>query len=344
MNVVELGKRKKRLQRAARWTRVVVAVIGAGLAIMAGWLALTRAGAGVARLSYDVPFLVHRAGTADDIRIVFADRKAGDRLDRGIQADLLDRLNEAGARAVIYDVIFLGPHEADEKFAAAIRRFRGVGPDNKPLDPTSPRRRVFLAAGVKKAGATLAEDEAATGASEDPPCDTLRRAADGSGRIDMAHSNLTVRQITAVTSVPTDEGAVPGTLGRPRLMWNAAVALGADLQGELPQHPPRWINYADPPATSGKLADSRAIPSCDASEILNGVSRISFKDKIVLIGCKPGVLGDLPGQDLFLTPFHTFAPGELPMMSGVEIHANVLSNLLHREWLTRSSSVPCRDC
>lgn len=65
--------------------------------------------------------------------------------------------------------------------------------------------------------------------------------------------------------------------------------------------------------------------------------RVFFRDKVVVIGGEPGIVGEVLGKDLFSTPFHRFPIiGKLPLMSGVEVQANGLSNLLHGNWLTRT--------
>ena len=81
----------------------------------------------------------------------------GSSLDRKGQAKLLDKLNEAGARAVIYDLIFDLPSEdpaVDREFAAAMLRFRGVDENGEPV-AGKPRRPILLACGrqnIKQTG------------------------------------------------------------------------------------------------------------------------------------------------------------------------------------------------
>jgi adenylate cyclase len=63
-----------------------------------------------------------------------------------------------------------------------------------------------------------------------------------------------------------------------------------------------------------------------------------FRDKIVLIGGEPGIVGEALGEDLFETPFHRFQlGGKIPFMSGVEVQANALANLIQKNWLIRST-------
>jgi adenylate cyclase len=62
-----------------------------------------------------------------------------------------------------------------------------------------------------------------------------------------------------------------------------------------------------------------------------------FRGKIVVIGGKPGIVSPKLGEDLFSTPFHRLdRRGNVPLMSGVEVQANMLVNLLRGNWLTRS--------
>jgi adenylate cyclase len=67
-----------------------------------------------------------------------------------------------------------------------------------------------------------------------------------------------------------------------------------------------------------------------------------FRDKIVLVGGRPGILGPSVhnDNDLFKTPFHRFRiGGKLPDMSGVEMWGNAYSNLTQGNWLTRSGHI-----
>ena len=67
-------------ERAERRIRLVAALVGIVLTVMAGWLALSRVGGSLRSLSYDipfqdvfqhVPFLQPESDTADEVRIVY---------------------------------------------------------------------------------------------------------------------------------------------------------------------------------------------------------------------------------------------------------------------------------
>ena len=76
------------VRRTERGTRIAAAVIGAVLTIFVGHLALMRAGKSLVTASYDIPFVVHRPETQDQIRIVYMDQLDGEALDRRRKASV----------------------------------------------------------------------------------------------------------------------------------------------------------------------------------------------------------------------------------------------------------------
>lgn len=310
------------ISSAERRLRFATALAGIALSVAAGWFGLLRLGGSIQYAGYDLPFAVHRGGGADEVKIVYIDELDGNFLDRKSQPALLDKLNEAGARAVLYDIIFDLPAknpETDRDFAAAMRRFRGVDEHDNPI-PGAPRRSVFLACGRR-----MVEQTGITGEQLIPPTDELLAAADDFGLVAFVHDKkFTVRELTA------------GTADEPSLTWKAAAKLGG-ISDDKERLQSRWINYAAPPPGIGESPASRPIQSCGASEVLLGTHPGFFRNKIVVIGAKPGIVGAAAGLDLFSTPFHRLDfRGDLPLMSGVELQANSLINLLQRNWLTRS--------
>ncbi|MDZ4405031.1 adenylate/guanylate cyclase domain-containing protein [Prosthecobacter sp.] len=311
------------LWRTERRTRIVTAILSVLLCAATGYLALRRLGEGLVTLSYDLPFLVHRAGGAEDVRAVYLDQLEGDLLDRRVQAPLLDKLREAGARAVVYDVIFdrEWPDKAvDQTFADAIRQFRGVDAADKPI-PGARRGVVLLACGRELLGQT-----GAVGEKLIPPNDTLLAAADDFGLVTLIHDDsFTVRELAT------------GTRDEASITWKTAALLGVKLD-EATRLEPRWINYIGPPPHADQPDVVAAIPAVSAKNVLDGVDPSFFRDKVVVIGGKAGIVSPKLGEDLFSTPFHRLdRRGNLPLMSGVEIQASILANLLQQNWLTRSS-------
>ncbi|WP_193212564.1 adenylate/guanylate cyclase domain-containing protein [Luteolibacter marinus] len=298
-------------------TRLMTALVGVALTLLAGLLCLFRLGGSIRTLSYDIPFRYHHAAAADDVCIVYIDELDGRFVDRRAQAKLLDALNASGARAVVYDLIFdraSEEPEVDREFAAAILRFRGVDENWQPVEGL-PRRQVLLACGrqtIKQTGVS--------GEQLIPPTDELLAAADDFGLVTLIHDKrFTVRELTT------------GSRDEATMTWKAAVGLGAPLEeGERLRQ--RWLNYAGPPDP-----DHPAIRSLSASDLLIAPAPALLRDKVVVVGAKPGIVGAAAGLDLFSTPYHRFdIRGELPLTSGVEIQATGLANLLHGDWLVRS--------
>ena len=300
-----------------RRIRLVTALVGVAFAVLAGYLAFFRLGGSVRTLSYDLPIVLNSKASADEIRIVYLDELDGEFLDRRAQARLLDKLNEAGARAVVYDLIFDLPSEdpaVDKEFAAAMLRFRGVDEAGEPV-AGMPRRPIILACGRQNINQT-----GVTGEQLIPPTDELLAAADDFGLVTLIHDKkFTVRELTT------------GSRDEPTLTWKAAIALGTPLE-ERDRLASRWLNYVGPPNPN-----QPAIQSCSASNLLLGTVPRLLRDKVVVVGAKPGIVGAAAGLDLFSTPYHRFdLRGDLPLTSGVEIQATGLANLMQRNWLVRS--------
>jgi class 3 adenylate cyclase/CHASE2 domain-containing sensor protein len=311
------------VRRTELGTRIAAAIVGAVLTVVVGHVALLRMGESLVSLSYDMPFIVHRAGTTDGVRIVYLDSLDEELLDRRPQAGLLAKLGQAGAKAVVYDIIFDRESKdpaIDKEFADAIRKFRGVDASGAPLAGV-PRRYVMLACGRKVFNATGVAGEQLIA-----PTDVLMDAADDFGLVACDDDEFIIRKL------PT------GSQDEPALIWKMAQAVGAKLD-DKDRMQPRWVNFAGPPPDPSDRNSSGPIKSCSAASVLRGgINADFFRDKVVVIGGEPGIVGEALGKDLFSTPFHRFQiGGKLPLMSGVEVQANALDNLLQGNWLTRSS-------
>ncbi|MEP4078030.1 CHASE2 domain-containing protein [Haloferula sp.] len=308
-------------------TRMLAAVVGAILTILVGQAALLRMGKSLVTMSYDIPFVLRgifqESNSQDDIRIVYLSEAEDDRLDRRSQAKVLDKLGEAGARVVAYDIIFdqeLDDPSIDQEFAEAILRFRGVDADWNPI-PGMPQRQVILACGRKTINFSGIAGEQLI-----PPTDALMGAADDFGVVFFDDDSYFIRKVST------------GTLDEPSLTWKTAKAAGAELNEEQRMET-RWMNFAGPPPDPSNQESIIPIPSFPAKSLLedDDLSGL-YKDKIVIIGGEPGVVGAELGDDLFNTPYHRFPiKGKPPLMSGVEVQANGLANLINGNWITRSS-------
>src|SRR5471032_874009 len=112
------------------------ALIGALLATVLGLVLLKydfQASTKLIHLSYNLPFLHRSIIQPDEVVMVYMDDDSHRELqqpyfgpwNRGIHAQLVERLTADGARAVVFDVIFSDANpaypEGDERFARAIK-------------------------------------------------------------------------------------------------------------------------------------------------------------------------------------------------------------------------------
>ncbi len=289
----------------ARFHSLIFALVGAAFVAFAGWVCLVMPfAAGLKRLSYDLPFAIRSNLATPEICLVTIDEKAARMLrqpmdhtwDRRLHAQLVRSLTEAGARAVVFDVVFAEENPAvDEEFAAAIRA----------------NGHVFLGADLNVSPGREAVVEQLF-----PPTAVLRRAATGWGLI-------------AFRPIDPDYGVrriYPGTEEALSIPWKVANALGVPLPGE--QGSPgntRWLNYYGPAGMFQSVSYDQALRP---AELPPGI----FRDRIVLVGGRYS-LGHLAEQkDEFRNPYTRWGQ---PFSPGVEIHATALLNLLRGEWLTR---------
>ncbi len=272
-----------------------------------GWVQ-SSLGEGLARLSYDLPFIVRARRAARELPpacVIYLDEGSAAKLDqrggvwdRQLHADLVRRLKREGARAIFFDIVFSDawPDPAvDEDFAEAIAEHGNV----------------FL-------GAALELDHGAKALQERtvPPTPVLRKSAAGWGLIAFRplDPDFGVRRIFT------------GTEQVPSATWRAALALGAKLpttdEGRLEA---RWLNFYGPPNTFPNVSYDRALRD-------NEVPPDFFRDKLVFVGGRSTLGSLMLGKDDFRTPYGLF--GE-QFAHGVELHLTILQNLLRGEWLTR---------
>src|ERR1041385_1451853 len=144
--------RKALTQRKGRRVQIVALATGTILSISVGLLLEAfPLGDGLKRASYDL-LIVRRGDIAvSDAVMVYMDEESFKQLnqplnapwDRSLHAKLVNRLTQAGAKAIIFDIVFSDPIpskvEADSEFAEAIKKSRRVilAADNVPNGPGS---------------------------------------------------------------------------------------------------------------------------------------------------------------------------------------------------------------
>ncbi|MBM3472258.1 MAG: adenylate/guanylate cyclase domain-containing protein [Armatimonadetes bacterium] len=252
--------------------------------------------------------------------------------DRIWHARLLRRLRSERPRAIAYDVIFSEPSRGrpddDVALAAATREagcvIHAAYPSDQPIGAATKllvrqgqiRPQIVVhqglaprVAGVMQPIAPLAQAAAGTGviAGRPDPDGTLRRACFLIQGAASGHFYPTFELATAARAQKWDPGAMRFDLASQAVLTPGQVTPLDDWGNAL-------VNFLGPTGT---------VPRYSFRDVLDGrFSPGTFTDKIVLVGLTaPGL------QDFFVVPY----PGG---MFGVEIHAQVLENMLHNSFLT----------
>ncbi len=225
--------------------------------------------------------------------------------DRGLHARLLRRLKEAGARAVVFDILFNEPGPdpaADLELAEAIRQ-QGA---------------VVLGAEVSKPSSRSAVGDGSLSVVVDAPAPMFLKAAAGWGLAESTvDDDFVVRQ------------HFPGFLrsDQPSVVWRVGRLLGLPTARTVEQAAEeRWLRYYGPPLSIPHVSyDSALQPATDPG---------LFRDKVVFVGAQPmaGAFGER--RDELRSPFRKWNDRDL-FMPGVEVHATEMLNLIRGDWLRR---------
>jgi adenylate cyclase len=280
-------------------------VVGSIAAIWGLMLFKLTLGNGLRLASYDLPFLFGEHPPPGDLVLIQLDESSHQELDqplaqpwdRRLHARLLDRLTAAGAKMVVFDILFHDSNpEQDAAFADSIRKHGGV-----------------ILAGEILRKSEDNEDQRLLLATPE-----LRRAAAGWGLTEVPiDSDGVVRRIRHM--IPTAFGDKP--------------SLSEIIRQKVTGKPPgpvkesKLINFYGPAGT---------FPSYSYAAVLQdrGIAPGVFRDKIVIVGAsqKSG-LSDA-GKDVFPTPYLPMpiddgAGGKSRKLTpGMEIQATAAGNLL----------------
>lgn len=291
-----------------RFARPLSAIAGCAVAIAAGFACLRYTFADpLTRTSYDLPFIWRATLDTHEIVLVYLDEESAKQLkqpiddiwNRNLHVPLLERLTKDGARLVLYDIVFdtaSADASRDDAFATALQKF-GKAILGGALEMVQP------IGGVKEERVLA-------------PIRLFRKATAGWGLLAFkpVDADYAVRQLfTGTSEVPT-------------ATWKAAEILGAQSTKEPREaRVQRWINYYGPKNTFASVSFAQALDP-------QGPPPGFFKDKIVLVGGRTAVGYLASGRDEFATPY---SRGTHQFMAGLEVHANVLLNLMRGDWLTR---------
>lgn len=298
------------LSTRARW----LATLGLSALLAAVGLGLRHDPAGwAARSSYDAAHALAagrpRLPTNAPVVVVYLDavsyaaegQDPNRPWDRALHARLVDRLGRAGARAVVFDILFdrPGSAEADQRFRDALRANGRVLLAGE-LVPSS--HGPGTSAGLRSHTLTLPEP-------------TLAAAAAGWGLANlMPDPDFVVRR----HFLGFDPEHEPG------LAW--ATARFLRLPGPNRSDVPRWVRYYGP---------SLALPHVSYTHALDPAATPDdwFRDRVVFVGARPMTAAVTERRDEFRNPLP--AATEDLFMPAVEVHATQMLNLLRADGLQR---------
>lgn len=292
--------------------RLVTLGLAVLLASASLWL-VRDPGAAVVRASYD---LTHMAGTWGTqaptnlpVLLVYLDAASYAAEDqdptrpwsRALHARLLDRLTRAGARAVVFDVVFDRPASA-----AADARFR---------DAIQSNGRVVLAAELAPSSHAPGLTPGIRSHTLTQPTPAFSAAAAAWGLADLTPDSDFVVRRHFIGFEPNRE---------PALAW--ATARWLQLPGLDRLASPPWLRYYGPPLSLPHVSYTHALDP-------NATPDAVFSNRVVFIGARPVTGGFTERRDEFRNPLA--APAEDLFMPAVEVHATQFLNLLRADWLRR---------
>jgi adenylate cyclase len=295
-------------------------IVGAGLSVLAGLVFCNNfLGQSLINGSYDLPFSFHTPNPPSDIVIVDMDEVSRRKLqqswfrpwDRRLHAELLKRLKTDGARTVVFDVLFSQEEHTNQLDQIDSQIQTNIDSANQLLaQAMGTHGAVIVAAHLRKG---------TQGPVLELPAPVLLHAAAAVGVVEVSEDlDTTVRQMHTRISLPSGSNYTT-------LDWEAARILRGVTASQ--PHPPRassYLNYYGPPGT---------IPLESYFQALKEDPEGHFSNKVVIVGEFYPV--SLPGAriDTFLSPLRIST--DPARFSGAEIHATILANLLHSEWLRR---------
>jgi len=266
--------------------------------------------------SYDLQLVACGDRAAREAVMVHLDEVSSEHLqqplnvpwDRALHARLIERLTDAGAKAIVFDIVFSDPSPtnpgADQQMARAMKA----------------SGRVILAMDVVQIG-----PDAKSGKR---PIDLFLDNAAGIGSAEvLPDPDLVIRQLNTV-----DEA-----LGVPSLAWATAEFVGAKAtRREALPRAKLWMNYYGPP---------RFLPAVSYYEALDplAVKDEFFRGKVVFVGAHLLTKAAGERKDEYVHPFSYWVSSKMiregmgNFVPGVEVQATAFLNLFRGDWLERLS-------
>lgn len=224
--------------------------------------------------------------------------------DRRLHARLVQRLTAAGAKAIVFDILFSDPgndREATEAFAKAIKD----------------SGRVVLASELSYSSLRMEDSAGARVQNLTLPTQDLLQSAKTTGLANLiVEDDFIVRRCFP--------GFDPET--RPALAWAALGVLNSNRNTHASQSPASWLRYYGRALTLPHVSYTHALDP-------QAVPDSFFRDRIVYIGAKPITGAFTERRDEFRSPYPSWRRDLF--MPAVEIHATQTLNLIRGDGLHR---------
>ncbi len=285
-------------------------IVGAILTVLAGVCALNNSFTGLVNLSYDLNFFFRPDIPVEDAAIIYMDVESHTRLgvkpdqlwSRALHADLIDTLSKAGARAIVFDVLFRGGDEGDNRLNEAARSFG----------------KVVVAGAVRELRGPHGEF---VGSVLDKPSPELGAITNwGLPCGPMPEDKEYVRRHYARKD-----------LDAPSLAWKAAQTVLTNVFVSKFPEQWRWINYYGPTTLWPRHSYWEALNTNTSSSKLSE----TYSNKVVFVG-KHLYVGTGSGKEVdeHRTPYTRWTGRKSP---GPEINATAYLNIVRGDWLERTS-------
>ena len=285
--------------------------------------------------SYDSLFLMRERlkqhQPPQEACIVYLDEESHSRLkqpmnepwDRRLHARLVDRLVAAGAKAIVFDIVFLEQKrfldaEGDKAFAEAVARANGrvvvamssrFQVEHRGIPGAIPPYRALLRA-LKASDPERLENITLGFPDLSPSFDQIVRQHPPSfypSKHSLAWS------LASLVKAPVTQVA------------NEADALDAE-QGE------RWLNYYGPPGRIAKRPLAHVLMPAEGEEIPDAF----FRDRVVFVGSSTLTKFSGDRKDAYVSPYASLSNDDREQfIAGVEVQATAALNLIRGDWLER---------
>ena len=300
--------------RALKYPRVLPALLIAGLLILiSGWLLGNDSS--LVRVSYDwsQAALTGNNFPNASVAIVYLDldsflrekQNPAQPWSRALHAQLLRRLTAAGAKAVVFDIIFDAPGEDTKADAGFIQAMRANGHVVLAGEISRGSRRTVNTAGFQSLQLTR------------PGKIFLEAAATwGVANASMDHDFIVRQHFEGFPQ-----------FNEPSLTTATATLVGVTNTNTTSA---RWLHYYGKPLAIPHVSYSAALHADEVGDDF-------FRGKIIFIGARPMTGTILERKDEFRSPLASWGDRDL-FMPAVEVHATQLLNLIRGDSLSRLSS------